>query len=163
MNDAARLRGWARRALATAVAMTAIFLAAAVACAQSCSFAAVSGVSFGSYDALSTSPLDQTGSITFQCDLLYLGTATIDLSTGNSGTYSSREMHKSADSLRYNLYLDAARVLVWGDGTGGTSRFGPVAPPLGLPNTLTIYGRIPQRQPSPVGAYTDSVIATINF
>jgi spore coat protein U-like protein len=72
-------------------------------------------------------------------------------------------MDGSANSLGYNLYLDAARILVWGDGTGGTSRHGPVAPQLGVPNTLTIYGRIPARQTSPVGAYTDTVTATINF
>ena len=143
-------------------AIAAAFFTAERATAQSCSISAVTGVSFGSYDALNGSPLDQTGSITYQCGILYLGTVTIDLSPG-SGTYSSRQMRAGAYVLGYNLYRDAARNLVWGNGTGGTSRYGPVLPLLGIPTTLTIYGRIPARQPSPIGSYTDTVVATLNF
>jgi spore coat protein U-like protein len=163
MNRTMRLGGGTGRAVRTAVATAALLLAAVAARAQSCSISTVSGVSFGSYDALNASPLDQTGSITYECNILFVGTVTVDLSPGGSGAYSSRQMHKGADSLQYNLYLDAARLLIWGNGTGGTSRYGPVLPLLGLPNTLTIYGRIPARQASPVGAYTDTVVATINF
>jgi len=149
--------------LALAAMAAAAFFSARTAEAQSCSISTISGVSFGSYDALNASPLDQTGSISYQCSVLYIGTVTVDLSTGGSGTYSSRQMHKGAATLGYNLYRDATRLLVWGNGTGGTSRYGPVVPLLGVPNTLTIYGRIPARQTSPVGAYTDTVVATINF
>jgi spore coat protein U-like protein len=163
MSAAARLGRRASCGPLTLAAVAVAFFVAATAAAQSCSISVGSGVSFGNYDALSTSPLDQTGSITYQCGVLFLGTVTIDLSAGNSGTYSTRQMRLSANSLGYNLYLDAARALVWGNGTGGTSRFGPVLPLLGIPNTLTIYGRIPARQTSPVGAYTDTVVATINF
>jgi spore coat protein U-like protein len=153
----------ARRGLLVLAAVAAAFFVASAAEAQSCSISTVSGVSFGSYDALNASPLDQTGAISYQCSILYIGTVTVDLSTGGSGTYSSRQMHKGAATLGYNLYRDAARTTVWGNGTGGTSRYGPVLPLLGIPNTLTIYGRIPGRQTSPVGAYTDTVVATINF
>lgn len=165
MNHDAPLRGWAGRAVRTAVAAAGIFLSVAVAEAQlfGCSINTASGVSFGSYDALDTTPLDQIGSITFQCGTLYVGTVTIDLSAGNSGTYSYREMRKGGDSLRYNLYLDAARSQAWGNGTQGSSRFGPAIPLLGIPQTLTIYGRIPAQQASPVGAYTETITATINF
>jgi spore coat protein U-like protein len=163
MNRTMHLGGRTGRAVRTAVAAAALLLTAVAARAQSCSISTVSGVSFGSYDALNASPLDQTGSITYECDILFASTVTVDLSPGGSGTYSSREMQKGADSLQYNLYLDATRLLIWGDGTGGTSRFGPVSPVLGSPNTLTIYGRIPARQASPIGAYTDTVVATINF
>jgi spore coat protein U-like protein len=163
MSAAARFGRRARCGLVILAAVAAAFFVATTATAQSCSITAVSGVSFGSYDALNTSPLDQTGSITYECNILYVGTVTVDLSTGGSGTYSSRQMHKGADSLQYNLYLDATHLLILGNGTGGTSLFGPVVPLLGIPNTLTIYGRIPAHQSSPVGAYTDTVVATINF
>jgi spore coat protein U-like protein len=163
MNRTMHLGGGTGRAVRTAVAAAALLLTAVAARAQSCLISTVGGVSFGSYDALNASPLDQTGSMTYECNILFVGTVTVDLSPGGSGTYFSRQMQKGADSLQYNLYLDATRLLIWGNGTGGTSRYGPVLPLLGLPNTLTIYGRIPARQASPIGAYTDTVVATINF
>jgi spore coat protein U-like protein len=157
------MSGWSRFAVRATVAVAALILSAAVARAQTCSFSAASGVSFGSYDALETSPLDQTGSITFQCTGLGAGTVTVDLSTGISGTYAAREMRKGTDSLEYNLYRNAARTLVWGNGTGGTSHFGPFTPADGMDETVTIFGRIPARQASPVGAYSATVTVTINF
>jgi spore coat protein U-like protein len=163
MSPGAHLRRWTRQGSLTLAAAALAFFTAAPGAAQSCSISTVSGVSFGSYDALNASPLDQTGSISYQCGILYIGTVTVDLSAGGSGTYFPRKMHKGAALLQYNLYRDATRLLVWGNGTGGTSRFGPVVPVLGIPNTLTIYGRIPAGQTSPVGNYTDTVVATINF
>ena len=163
MSPGAHLRRWARQGSLTLAAAALAFFTAAPGAAQSCSISTVSGVSFGSYDALNASPLDQTGSIAYQCGILYIGTVTVDLSAGGSGTYFPRKMHKGVALLQYNLYRDATRLLIWGNGTGGTSRFGPVVPLLGIPNTLTIYGRIPAGQASPVGNYTDTVVATINF
>lgn len=164
MTREARFRGWPGRAMRWVLATSGLLLAAAAARAvPSCSFGIVTGVSFGAYDALDTSPLDQTGSVTFQCTDLGAGTVTVDLSAGNSGSYAAREMRKGTDSLQYNLYLDASRTQIWGDATAGTFHFGPFAPADGVDETLTIFGRIPAQQASPVGAYTDTVIATINF
>ena len=157
--------GWAGRAIRAAAAAAALLLAAGAARAQSCTFQTVSGVSFGSYDALDTSPLDQTGGLSIRCSGLGLfQEVTVDLSAGSSGDYSAREMRNGASSLQYNLYLDAGRLFVWGDGTAGTSRFGPLVPVFGIVDaTMTIFGRIPARQASPVGIYTDTVTVTINF
>ena len=163
MRRETQSRGRPWRATRAALAAAGFLLAAVSARALgSCSISTVSGVSFGSYDALNANPLDQTGTISYQCSTLYVGTVTVDLSTGGSGSYSPRRMQKAAATLQYNLYRDATHLLVWGNGTGGTSRFGPVVPILGLPQTLTIYGRIPAGQASPVGNYTDTVVATIN-
>jgi spore coat protein U-like protein len=74
-----------------------------------------------------------------------------------------REMRMGTETMSYNLYLDAVRVSVWGNGTGGTSRYGPVVPQLLFPVTVTIYGRIPALQNVKVGSYTDTIVATINF
>lgn len=158
-------RGRLWRAMRAALAAAGFLLAAVSARALgSCSFSVVTGVSFGSYDALNANPLDQTGTITFHCDLLSLHTLTIDLSKGNSGTYAFREMRNGGGgTLRYNLYLDATRTQIWGDATGGSAHFGPFLPILNFDHTVTIYGRVPQRQASPAGAYTDTVVATINF
>src|SRR5919108_3857248 len=125
-----------------------------------CSFNSVVGVNFGPYDVFNPSPTDSTGSITYTCISL-LAPITIDLSKGSGSGYSPRRMHRGGDSLSYNLYLDASRVTVWGDGTGGSSRYGPVTPPLASPVTVTIYGRMPARQNARVGSYTDTIMVTI--
>ena len=127
-----------------------------------CSFNSTVGVSFGAYNVFNTSPTDATGSITYTCITLG-GGVTIDLSRGSASSYVPRQMQKGTEALAYNLYLDASHSLIWGDGTGGTSHYGPVSPPLISPVTVTVYGRIPARQNVSAGAYTDTIIATINF
>ena len=127
-----------------------------------CSFASTVGVNFGAYDEFNPTPTDSTGSLTYTC-ISVLATITIDLSRGDGPTYFPRQMHTGPHTLSYNLYLDAARVAVWGDGTGGSSHYGPVVPPLVSPVTVTVYGRIPAGQNVSVGAYTDTITATINF
>jgi spore coat protein U-like protein len=127
-----------------------------------CSFNSTVGVSFGAYRLFDVPPNDSTGSITYTCVSL-LSPITIDLSKGSAPTYVPRQMRKGIDTLNYNLYLDASRVSIWGDGTGGSSRYGPVSPPLVTPVTVTIYGRVPAGQNVRIGSYTDTVTVTINF
>jgi spore coat protein U-like protein len=126
----------------------------------SCTITAV-GVSFGTYDVFSGTPLDSTGSVTYQC-ISVLTTITINLSHGGAPTFSPRKMFRSGEALGYNLYLDAARTTIWGDATSGTSHYA-VTPVLLTNVTVTIYGRIPARQDVSAGSYTDTVVATINF
>jgi len=127
-----------------------------------CSFNSTVGVSFGAYRFFDATPTDSTGSITYTC-LLQFSPITIDLSKGSAPTYVPRQMRKGIDTLNYNLYLDASRVSIWGDGTGGSSRYGPISPPLITPVTVTIYGRIPASQNVRIGSYTDTGTVTINF
>lgn len=126
----------------------------------SCTITAV-GVSFGTYNVFSASPLDSTGSVSYACQgIKNPDRITIDLSRGGASTFA-RRMLKGAEPLTYNLYLDAGHATVWGDGTTGTSRYGPVQPLSS--DTLTIFGRIPAGQDGSAGAYSDTVIVTINF
>jgi spore coat protein U-like protein len=73
-------------------------------------------------------------------------------------------MLSSSNQLLYNLFVDAARTVIWGDGTGGT-QFLLVRNP--RPNnqdiSVPIYGRIPALQDVRVGNYTNTITATINF
>jgi spore coat protein U-like protein len=133
--------------------------------ALTCTFVSVADVAFANYDVFNVgSSTKTTGSITFQCNKV--GGAqfmTLDLSAGNSGTYSPRRMRFGANTLNYNLYLDAANTQVWGDGTGGTSEFGPFDPTDKKNQVVTIYATISAGQDVNVGMYTDSITATLNF
>ncbi|MBI1873419.1 MAG: spore coat protein U domain-containing protein [Acidobacteria bacterium] len=118
------------------------------------------GIGFGSYDVFSGSPVDSTGIISFSCDKK--SDITITLNTGGSGTFSPRRM-SGPDSLDYNLYLDAARSTIWGDGTSGTGTYSQTNVPKNTTLTVTVYGRVPNGQDVSAGSYGDSVTVTILF
>ena len=93
--------------------------------AGSCSFASSGGtlVDFGVYIALG-GDLNKPGNINFNClptGLELLVNYTVTLSSGLSGNQLERRMYQGAGSLRYNLFRDAARTQVFGDGTSGTA------------------------------------------
>ncbi len=130
--------------------------------AVSCVFNSVTPVAFGTYDVFSVTPTDAVGSFTYQCSLLLaLDVITINLSTGSSGTYSARTLQNGANTLSYNLYMDAARTVVWGDQSNGTSNYTAILSLLAV--TLPIYGRIPARQNAKAGSYNETVVVTLLF
>lgn len=132
--------------------------------AAECAFVGVVGVSFGGYDVFGSAPLDSAGSITLRCTDVGLGdTVLVTLSKGASATYFPREMTHPRTPLAYDLYLDAARTAVWGDGTGGSSAYGPVQPSDGVDLVLPVYGRVPARQNVVAGSYSDTLVVTIQF
>ena len=118
-------------------------------------------VSFGTYNVFSSTPLDSTGSVTFNCD--NRANITITLNKGGATTFNPRRMLKGSEALNYNLYRDAAGTSIWGDGTGGTQVYSDPRTPRNQNVTLTIYGRIPAGQDVSVGTYRNTVTATINF
>jgi spore coat protein U-like protein len=131
------------------------------------------GVAFGVYDQLATTSDDSTGTITVTC--VNTGPAntrvnyTVALSTGVSGVYSQRYMQAGMPRLNYNLYRDAARTIVWGDGTSGTALItGTLAVGPGQGNgtksaTYTVYGRAPAQQDPAPGNYGDTIVVTLAF
>ncbi|GAB3470382.1 spore coat U domain-containing protein [Azotobacter salinestris] len=115
-------------------------------------------VAFGNYDIFDTAPLDGVGNVQVSCDD-ETPSYVISLSSG-AGDYSQRQMTSAGHILVYNLYSNASRNSIWGDGTGGTAQIGGSTS--GTVNH-TVYGRIPARQNAHVGIYTDSIIVTVNF
>jgi spore coat protein U-like protein len=69
----------------------------------------------------------------------------------------------SSETMNYNLYLDAACNVIWGDGTSSTSTYTNASPPNNTPIVVTIYGRISAGQDVRAGTYTDTVTAIVNF
>jgi spore coat protein U-like protein len=84
----------------------------------------------------------------------------ISLSAGQSNNYASRVMRSGVNSLNYNLYTSAARDLVWGDGSGGST---VISTGKNAGITLNIFGQIPAGQDAATGVYIDNISVTINF
>ena len=120
---------------------------------------ATTPIAFGTYNVFSAAPVDSVGSLLFDCT--GVRTVSIAISQGQGGSFQPRELKSGAESLYYNLFLDAARSSVWGNGSGGTQTY--VANPGRDPVNVTIYGRIPPEQDVSFGSYADSVTVTINF
>jgi spore coat protein U-like protein len=122
----------------------------------------VTSVAFGNYNVFTTTADDSTGTITYRCNAT-AANISISLSDGSSSTFSPRTLRKGSEILQYNLYRNAARTTIWGDGTGGTSVYTNANPPNNSNVSVTIYGRIPAQQDVSAGSYTDTVSAVINF
>lgn len=110
---------------------------------------------FGDYTAGQQADLDAKGTIQIRnCP----GQVTIELDGGSSGTVADRQLVNGAERLRYQLYRDPGRTMVWG--TGGD------AATLTLVQsdaTVEVFGRIPGGQSVGPGTYTDSVTVTMQF
>jgi spore coat protein U-like protein len=157
-----------RRAVTGALALLcAIMPAASQAALQSCSVAATS-VAFGAYDPLNASPTNSVGTVSVTCSvtlLALLWSWDIKLSAGGSGSLVTRQMTSGASQLNYNLYLDSGRTTIWGDGTGGSAYPSPLIL-LAIGTTthnFPVYGRIPAGQDRGAGAYTDTIVVTIEY
>ena len=116
----------------------------------------VQGISFGAYDTFDNQGRDSTANIGVNCDVAIA--YAIALSPG-SDSYASRSMTSGADRLRYNLYTDASRTTVWGDGTSGSLTVAGFA----TPANHVVYGRIPARQNVRIGNYSDNITVTVTY
>ena len=127
-----------------------------------CSISTVT-VAFGAYDpvvANAATDLNGTGTLVVACTKG--AAATIDLGVGGNLSGGSRRMSSGTDFLNYALYRDAARTQVWGTGmTGGSTLTYNSASKTST--NITVYGKVPQAQDVTVGAYSDVVVATINY
>jgi spore coat protein U-like protein len=138
-----------------------------------CSVAVV-GVNFGVYDAVAAAPDDSAGRVNVSCSNVP-GTGvdnvaySVALSPGSAGTFNPRRLAAGTGRLDYNLFRDAGRTQVWGNGTSGsflvpgTMRVGPGQGNSTRTNTHDIFGRVPAQQDAAIGAYTDTIVVTLTF
>jgi spore coat protein U-like protein len=128
-----------------------------------CTIITTTAVSFGAYHPFDDRPLDSAGMLTLECAEVPAGSSLrITISRGQSGSFSPRRLRFRNHALLYNLFLDAARSMIWGDGTGGSAVYTARAP-AGRPLSIPIFGRIPPRQNVAPGTYTDRLILTVNY
>jgi hypothetical protein len=121
-------------------------------------------VAFGEYRSTSSSHLDVLGLVTLSCDRNYQVELSLSVGTGSGASYAGGRIltgSSAGSTLRYNLYTDASRTLVLGDGTGGSSRLS-----ISGKETVNqiIWGRIPGGQRLvPADRYSDTLIATVSY
>ena len=122
------------------------------------------GLAFGVYNVLASTANDATGSVTVNCtgDTEPANNRILYLSGGGSGNYNARRMLSGANQLNYQIYSNASRTTMWGDGSNGT---GSVTVAVAIPGSAsaTLYGRIPALQSVPSGSYLDTILVTVNF
>jgi spore coat protein U-like protein len=78
----------------------------------------------------------------------------------NSASGPDRGMSGGSDVLRYQIYRDAARSLVW---SRGADALQVVSRGVSSSELLTVFGRIPPNQEVAPGAYSDLLTATVDF
>lgn len=121
------------------------------------------------YDPNNSLATNGAGNVTVNCSLIgiisLLVAYQIQFSTGSSNSFSPRTMNYLSNQLGYNLYTDAARSIVWGNGSPGTSvvsdgyllGLGPVI------RNYPIYLQIPPSQFVPAGVYNDTITITLVY
>ncbi len=118
---------------------------------------------FGNYDPMDAAPtiMTVTNLISVVC-ARGKGTMTVDLSTGDSGSYFPRAMNTGINTLTYNLYTTASLTTVWGNGIGST---GDIVQTFKNKSTtmFNVYGQIPAQQNVMPGSYSDSITVTVSF
>jgi len=119
-------------------------------------------IAFGAYDPTGAIALDTAGTVIYRCGQRDHNIM-ITLSQGGGTSYATRRMVKGADQLFYNLYRDAGRTVIWGDGSAGTQAYTIQNPPNTQDVTVPIFGRIPALQNAGEGVYSDTITVTLTF
>jgi len=138
--------------------------------AANCTIATAT-VAFGAYDpvvANAAAALTGTGSIIVACTA---GSApTITLGLGANFVGAVRKLASGANRLNYELYQPpnttpgtacGTLTTVWG--TAGANIFTPTPPASKVARTYNVCGSIAAGQDVVAGAYSDTVVATVNF
>jgi spore coat protein U-like protein len=110
-----------------------------------------------------TVPVDATSTLSVQCTNTTGWSVALDAGTnaGGPAAFGSRAIKNGSQTLAYQLYTNAGRTTVWGDGSGGSA---PVTGTgTGSTQSLTVYGRLPSLTGAIPGSYTDTVTVTITY
>ncbi len=111
-----------------------------------------SALAFGNVNTLSGSNVDSTGGLAVTCTNGTAWTASAGVGAGSGASFASRRMTSGGNLLAYNLYTNAARTNVWGNGTAGTANLTGTG--TGGAQNVTVYGRVGAGQTgAPAGSY----------
>ena len=122
-------------------------------------------LSFGlTLNPTSTSvPVDASTTMSVTCTATTPYTVALDagVNAGGAANFTARAIKFGADAINYQLYTTTGRTTVWGDGTATTSTEPGTGN--GLPQLVTVYGRLPSLSGAVPGAYTDTVTITVTY
>ncbi|HEX7381892.1 MAG TPA: spore coat protein U domain-containing protein [Nevskiaceae bacterium] len=124
-----------------------------------CSVSAAA-LNFGPIGSLDKA-VDGSTQLRVQCDNTTPYQIGLDAGRNGGGDVDARRMVRAgAGSVRYQLYQNPGRSLVWGDtlNVDTQKNFGN-----GQIQTFTVYGQVPAQPTPPAGAYTDNVTVTLTF
>lgn len=134
----------------------------------SCNFLNVGGT-LVDFDITSVSiqqDYDAVGMLRLQCTDAILPNipVTISVDEGSSNSFVSRTLVNGPSSITYNMYTDALRQNVFGDGSAGsnTSTIGMLCVN-SVECNVPIYGRIDGGQAGMAGQYSDDILVTAEF
>ena len=120
-------------------------------------------LSFGVYDPQESTNLDALAQVIYTCNNKGKKIR-IEMSPGLQSQFDrAMSAGTGQEFLRYNIYLDATRQTIWGNGTNGTDVYFESNPPNGTPVVIPAYGRIPARQNVPPGEYYDVLNVVVLF
>jgi spore coat protein U-like protein len=125
----------------------------------SCNVSATT-LNFGTYDPTSATALNGTSSVSVFCTSGTPYTTGLNVGSGG-GSFTTRTIANGGNTLDYNLFRDAARSQVWGDGSGSTFTVAGTGSGLLTANTVTVYGQVAIAQDKPAGTYTSTVTVTV--
>lgn len=117
-------------------------------------------MAFGSYDPVSSTPLDSSTTLSVICTNGTGYEVSMNAGSGSGATIAARRMTGSSATLNYSLYRDSNRTNVWGATTGSNVVTGTGS---GAAQSLNVYGRVPVNQTAPAGAYSDTVTVTVTW
>ena len=110
--------------------------------------------------------VDSDATVSVSCtELTQAVTYALKLDGGSASSINARAMARSGggSAMAYNLYVDASRTTVWGDGNNG-STFGASLSATDTSRSHTFYGRIPAGQSSVMpGSYSDILVITLEY
>jgi spore coat protein U-like protein len=160
-------------AVASAASATAT-IAVSATVSQGCSISTTTALAFGAYDPIganATAALNATGQISVACSK-GASNLTIGMNDGTHVLGTQRRMQGATanDILLYNLFQPPTNVagvactfpatIPWNSTAGVLTLSSPTSKEARLYN---VCGTIPAGQDATTGAYTDTVIATLNF
>ncbi len=119
-------------------------------------------INIGSIDAIGALPRDSTGGISVTCTNGAGWSAAADAGQTTGATPGARQMLSGANALDYALYSDAARTVLWGDGTAGTEAITDIGN--GAAQDKIIYASVlPGQTTARAGAYADQINVTVTY
>jgi spore coat protein U-like protein len=118
----------------------------------------VASLAFGNIDPLDGFDTDSVTTLTVSCPVDTQYSASV---SAGSGTFADRHMGDGIHTLNYQLFTEASRSLVWGDGSAGTNVIQGTAGSTGASHS--IYGHVPAQPYAVPATYSDTLLVTITY